>query len=289
MIELTAPTSFMDPMGHGKEQRVGLRPSRSSSTPTRRSRQLTAGTRTSTCSNAMNPRDIKINTSMTVLRERFAINESSRKNLTLASGLEEDTDQIVSTNLGQHGRNRGAGYAAVEWLRPAHGSLSLGAREEVFDGGRSVFSPMISATRWLSQKTTLHASIGHGFRIPTYLDLYYSDPSTLGNPNLKPESAWNFDAGVSWFPKPQVAATDYGLLLAAARHDRLHARLRGRPLAGEQSSRCTVQGRGGVRHLAAAVDGTLHSQLDQSCRNAKCAPRPPVRIRLQLPHQQCSS
>jgi vitamin B12 transporter len=129
------------------------------------------------------------------------------KNLTLSSGLEEDTDHIDSTNLGQHGRNRGAGYAAVEWLKPARGSLSLGAREEVFDGGPSVFSPMISATRWLSQKTTVHASVGHGFRIPTYLDLYYSDPSTLGNPNLKPESAWNFDAGVSWFPKPQVAVT----------------------------------------------------------------------------------
>ena len=129
------------------------------------------------------------------------------RNLTLASGLEEDTDQIVSTNLGQHGRNRGAGYAAVEWLQPARGSLSLGAREEVFSGGRSVFSPMISATRWLSQKTTLHASVGHGFRIPTYLDLYYSDPSTLGNPNLKPESAWNFDAGVNWFPNAKVAAT----------------------------------------------------------------------------------
>ncbi len=129
------------------------------------------------------------------------------KNLTLASGLEEVTDHIVSTNLGQHGRNRGAGYAAVEWLQPAHGTFSLGAREEVFDGGRSVFSPMISATRRLSQTTILHASVGHGFRIPTYLDLYYSDPSTLGDPNLKPESAWNFDAGVSWFPKPELAAT----------------------------------------------------------------------------------
>jgi len=129
------------------------------------------------------------------------------KNLTLASGLEADMDHIVSTNLGQHSRNRGAGYAAVEWLQPERGSLSFGAREEVFDGGRSVFSPMISGTRWLSQKTILHASVGHGFRIPTYLDLYYSDPSTLGNPNLKPESAWNFDAGVSWFPKPEVAAT----------------------------------------------------------------------------------
>jgi iron complex outermembrane receptor protein len=129
------------------------------------------------------------------------------RHLTLSSGLEENTDHIVSTNLGQHGRNRGAGYAAVEWLEPSHGSISLGMREEVFSGGRSVFSPMISATRWLSKSTTLHASVGHGFRIPTFLDLYYSDPSTLGNPNLKPESAWNFDAGVSWFPKPQVTAT----------------------------------------------------------------------------------
>lgn len=45
------------------------------------------------------------------------------KNLTLATGLEEDTDQIVSTNLGQHGRNRGAGYAVAEWLQPGRGSL----------------------------------------------------------------------------------------------------------------------------------------------------------------------
>ncbi|MBT9332419.1 TonB-dependent receptor plug domain-containing protein [Paracidobacterium acidisoli] len=129
------------------------------------------------------------------------------RNLTLSTGLEEDTDQIVSTNLGQHGRNRGAGYAAAEWLESSRGSISLGAREEIFSGGRSVFSPMISATRWLSRSTTLHASVGHGFRIPTFLDLYYSDPSTLGNPNLRPESAWNFDAGASWFPAARVAAT----------------------------------------------------------------------------------
>lgn len=132
---------------------------------------------------------------------------SVAENLTLASGLAEDTDQIVSTNLGQHGRNRGAGYAVLEWMRGGRGSLSAGAREEVFDGGRSVFSPMVSATRWLSKTTTLHASIGHGFRIPTFLDLYYSDPSTLGNPELKPESAWNFEGGASWYPRPQVTAT----------------------------------------------------------------------------------
>jgi vitamin B12 transporter len=129
------------------------------------------------------------------------------RNLTLATGLEEDTDQINSTNLGQHGRNRGAGYAALEWFVPSRESISVGAREEVFSGGTSVFSPMLALTRWLSSTVTVHGSVGHGFRIPTYLDLYYSDPTTIGNPNLKPESAWNFEGGLSWYPSPKWAAT----------------------------------------------------------------------------------
>lgn len=136
-----------------------------------------------------------------VLRDQRPISRS----LNLATGLEESTDQIASTNLGNHGRNRGAGYAALEWIKPARGSLSLGGREEVFSGGRAVFSPMISATRWVSSTATIFASASHGFRLPTYLDLYYSDPSTRGNPNLKPESAWSFDGGVGWFPTPKIA------------------------------------------------------------------------------------
>jgi iron complex outermembrane receptor protein len=127
-------------------------------------------------------------------------------NLHLASGLEEDTDQIASTSLGDHGRNRGAGYGALEWLNPQRETLSLGAREEVFSGGRAVFSPMLAGTRWLSSTVTLNGSASHGFRLPTYIDLYYSDPTTLGNSHLLPESAWNFDGGASWFPKPNLAA-----------------------------------------------------------------------------------
>lgn len=129
------------------------------------------------------------------------------KNTTLLSGLEEITDQIRSTNLGRHGRNRGAGYGEVEWRIPARASLSVGLREEVFSGGRSVFSPMSAATLWLPHAVKLHAALSYGFRLPTYLDLYYSDPSTLGNPNLKPESAWNYEGGADWYPNSHVAAT----------------------------------------------------------------------------------
>lgn len=29
-------------------------------------------------------------------------------------------------------------------------------------------------------------------------DLYYQDPGNLGNPNLKPESAWSYETGLQW-------------------------------------------------------------------------------------------
>jgi vitamin B12 transporter len=129
------------------------------------------------------------------------------KNIALLYGLEETTDQINSTNLGHHGRNRGAGYGEAEWRAPQHGSLSLGFREEIFSGGRSVLSPTAAGTLWVLHAVKLHAAASYGFRLPTYLDLYYSDPTTLGNPNLKPESAWNYEVGADWYPSSRVTAT----------------------------------------------------------------------------------
>ena len=124
----------------------------------------------------------------------------------LLMGLEADGDSIDSYNfsggvrsfaLGIHARNRGAGYVDVD-VRPAkrRWSLSAGAREEIFSGGaQAVFSPELAGNFRVANSLKLRASAGYGFRIPTYTDLYYSDPSTLGNPNLKPESAWSGDAG----------------------------------------------------------------------------------------------
>ncbi|MGA9667865.1 MAG: TonB-dependent receptor [Terracidiphilus sp.] len=128
-------------------------------------------------------------------------------NTTLLAGLEESTDHIESTNLGEHGRKRGAGYGEIEWRIPGRGSISAGLREELFSGGRWVSSPTAAGTLWLPYSFKLRASAGYGFRIPTYIDLYYSDPTTLGNPNLKPESARNFEGGVDWYPAPRIGVS----------------------------------------------------------------------------------
>ena len=34
--------------------------------------------------------------------------------------------------------------------------------------------------------------------MPTFTELYYSDPSNLGSPDLQPERGWSFDAGLDW-------------------------------------------------------------------------------------------
>ncbi len=139
----------------------------------------------------------------------------------LLMGLEEDGDSINSYNfsggvrsfaLGIHARNRGAGYVDVD-LRPAkrRWSLSAGAREEIFSGGaQAVFSPELAGSFRVANSLKLRASGGYGFRIPTYTDLYYSDPSTLGNAKLKPESAWSGDAGVDWTPSSKLTLSVTG-------------------------------------------------------------------------------
>ena len=126
--------------------------------------------------------------------------------LTLLTGLDETTDQIHSTNLGDHGRNRGAGYGELQW-RGVRGSLTGGLREEVFSGGRVVSSPMGEATLRLGEDWKLRGAVSYGFRLPTFLDLYYSDPTTVGNAKLAPESAWNYEGGTDWYPNAKLAVS----------------------------------------------------------------------------------
>ncbi len=130
----------------------------------------------------------------------------------LLMGLQVDGDSIHSNNLGLHARNRGAGYVDVD-LRPAkkRWSLSAGAREEIFSGGaKAVFSPELAGSFRVAGSLKLRATGGFGFRIPTYTDLYYSDPSTLGNANLKPESAWTGDGGADWTPSTKIELSATG-------------------------------------------------------------------------------
>ena len=130
--------------------------------------------------------------------------ENPRPSVTVSYGVEGLHESIVSNNLGIHARSRAAAYGAVDFRALKRFSLSISAREEVYRRVSGEFSPTIAGGVWISPVLKFRASASRGFRVPTYTDLYYSDPANQGNPHLLPETAWTYDAGLDWTPSSHV-------------------------------------------------------------------------------------
>jgi iron complex outermembrane receptor protein len=114
----------------------------------------------------------------------------------LSYGAEGLSEAIQSTNLGVRNRKRGSGYVFYDLRALRRFSLSAGIREEIYGSGLVATSPSLSGAAWLNSRMKLRASVSRAFRLPTYTDLYYSDPANRGNPNLKHETATNYEAGL---------------------------------------------------------------------------------------------
>lgn len=51
----------------------------------------------------------------------------------------------------------------------------------------------------LTDQFKIYGNTGYTYRIPTYTDLFYSDPGTIGNENLEPEEAISVEVGGKYF------------------------------------------------------------------------------------------
>ena len=76
---------------------------------------------------------------------------------------------------------------------------------------KSKLFPGIDIGYKLSNKISLNANIGETFRIPTFTDLYYSDPNNQGNENLDPEKAFTSEVGF------KLREKNYGISLSLFR------------------------------------------------------------------------
>jgi iron complex outermembrane receptor protein len=133
-------------------------------------------------------------------------NQTISSNVTLHYGVEFFRDTIVSNNLGNHQRDYGAGYVSVDVRALKRFSLSAGIRENVYGAASVESSPSVTGGVWLNSHLKVRASASHAFRLPSYTDLYYSDPANVGSPNLRPERAWSFETGLNWTPAPRWRA-----------------------------------------------------------------------------------
>jgi iron complex outermembrane receptor protein len=121
-----------------------------------------------------------------------------------AEGVHEDivsrnfSGNTVSDALGEHERSRSALYVDYDVRALKRFSFSAAAREEFFDASHGEFNPTVAGGMWLNPRLKLRASTSRAFRLPSYTDWDYHDPANFGNPNLGPESAWDYEGGVVW-------------------------------------------------------------------------------------------
>jgi iron complex outermembrane receptor protein len=122
-------------------------------------------------------------------------------------GVEGLLERIDSTNLGRRRRGRASAFVMFQARPSARVTLSAGLREEAYSRWRAVTSPTLAAGVRLGKGFKARGSLGHSFRVPSYTDLYYRDPANRGNPDLRPESAWTYEAGLDWWGRRGTTAT----------------------------------------------------------------------------------
>jgi iron complex outermembrane receptor protein len=132
---------------------------------------------------------------------------------TLAVGVEAGRETIRSTNLGSHGRDRGALFAefARAWdpAAPSRVRVHAGLRADAHEGYGSRLSPYAGAAWDAAKPLTLRASFGSSFRVPSFTELFYLDPQNVGSPNLRPEKAWQVEAGAALAAGPATLDAAY--------------------------------------------------------------------------------
>ena len=145
----------------------------------------------------------------------------------LGMGADYGQEQIISNNLGRHIRGHWDAYLDPTFELSASTTLNLTARVDSYTTFAEEFTGSLSLKHIFNGNNDVYATFGRTIRVPTFTELYYNDPTTTGDANLKPESALNFETGwgrklsdslrgsLSFFVRNEQDTIDYTKLAAA--------------------------------------------------------------------------
>jgi len=112
-----------------------------------------------------------------------------------AAGVEGAREELESTNLGDRHLVRTAVFAeAARDLGPV--TLSLQGRADHQDDWGTEPTWGLGGSWRVTDGWRLRAHVGTSFRVPSFTDLYYTSPSTVGNPDLEPEQGRSAELGL---------------------------------------------------------------------------------------------
>ncbi len=113
---------------------------------------------------------------------------------TTGIGFELAHVSIRSNNLGEHARTLAHGYLEHRFVSNRW-DVTPGFSVSHYTDQDTFFYPGIDIGFQINGDSKLFFNSGYTYRIPTYTDLYYNDPTTLGNESLLPEKALSTELG----------------------------------------------------------------------------------------------
>jgi len=113
-------------------------------------------------------------------------------------GTEWSQERVTSTNLGKHLRDRKSVFLDDSISLGEKWDIGSSIRWEDFSGFGTVYTGSLSAKFKLTLAAALNFGISRSMRVPSFTELYYSDPTTIGNDNLAAEKSWNYEAGFEY-------------------------------------------------------------------------------------------
>lgn len=124
------------------------------------------------------------------------------ENLNILFGIEADQRTIESNNRGNHELIHSAVFLVTSWNATDKLRINPSVRGDYDERNKFYFLPQISTAYQLNNRINLRASVGKSLRTPDFTELYYNNfvatvpaNSSVGNPNLSPETAWSYEIG----------------------------------------------------------------------------------------------
>lgn len=118
-----------------------------------------------------------------------------------------EEEKIVSDGtyggLGNHHRTRGGVSLLPQWSGERI-KITVGARSEFFTEEDAEFLPQLGIEYMLSDNLTAFASYSESVRLPSYTELNYNSPASLGNAGLEPQKAAQTEIGLKGIPSENI-------------------------------------------------------------------------------------
>jgi outer membrane cobalamin receptor len=124
-------------------------------------------------------------------------------------GAELRNEDINSTNIGLHSRNNAGFYAEYKTYLTDKFNINIGTYLNYNSDYDWQIYPGIDLRYQLSEEFSLVGNLGTSQRIPSFTDLYLAQTGNIGNPNVKPENAFQSELGFKFRKEKLSAQVNY--------------------------------------------------------------------------------